>query len=162
MKPSFWSETFFSKCSKNFSIDLMIMFKVSRRCLQRFSLRWKKNYERTIHTSKYIQKKLTSPNPSCQGGGQQLQHNFNSILRDLSGLYRNRSRIRHFRDSKGRCLKPQTGFERSYIHWLWKVFICRIPQQISGTYFQHEKCIFDTIRLNKLWFTSFRFTVSFK
>eukprot|EP00493_Phyllostaurus_siculus_P007127 UN07201 len=37
----------------------MIMFKVCRRCLQRFPLRWKKNYERTIHTSKYIQKKLT-------------------------------------------------------------------------------------------------------
>ena len=38
----------------------MIMFKVCRRCLQRFSLRCKKNYERTIRTSKYIQKKLTS------------------------------------------------------------------------------------------------------
>ena len=37
----------------------MIMFKVCRRCLQSFSLRWKKNYERTMHTSKYIQKKLT-------------------------------------------------------------------------------------------------------
>ena len=45
---------FFSKCSKNFSIGLMIMFKVCRRCLQRCSLRWKKNYERTIHTSKKI------------------------------------------------------------------------------------------------------------
>ena len=73
---------FFSKCSKNFSIGLMIMFKVCRRCLQRCSLRWKKNYERTIHTSKYIQKKLTPPNPT-QGGGPQLQRNFNSIWRDL-------------------------------------------------------------------------------
>ena len=59
MKPSLWGETFFSKCSKNFSIGLMITFKVCRRCLQCFSLRWKKNYERTIHASKYIQKKLT-------------------------------------------------------------------------------------------------------
>ena len=53
---------FFSKCSKNFSIGLMIMFKVCRRCLQRCFLRWKKNYERMIHSSKYIQKKLTPPN----------------------------------------------------------------------------------------------------
>ena len=75
---------FFSKCSKNFSIGLMIMFKVCRRCLQRFSLRCKKNYERTIRTSKYIQKKLTPPNPPQGGGGQQLQRNFNSIWRDLS------------------------------------------------------------------------------
>ena len=54
MKPSFWGETFFSKCSKKFSIGFMIMFKVCRRCLQRFPLRWKKNYERTIHRSKYL------------------------------------------------------------------------------------------------------------
>ena len=39
---------FFPKSFKSFLIDLMIMFKVYRRCLQRFSLRWKKNYERTI------------------------------------------------------------------------------------------------------------------
>ena len=31
---------FFSKCSKNFSIGFMIMFKVCRRCLQRCSLCW--------------------------------------------------------------------------------------------------------------------------
>ena len=48
---------FSSKCSKIFSIGLMIMFKVCRRCLQRCSLRSKKNYVRAIHTSKYIQKK---------------------------------------------------------------------------------------------------------
>eukprot|EP00493_Phyllostaurus_siculus_P001384 UN01392 len=47
----------------------MIMFKVCRRCLQRFPLRWKKNYERTIHASKYIQKKLTPPPLTPSGGG---------------------------------------------------------------------------------------------
>ena len=67
---------FFSKCSKNFSIGLMIMFKVCRRCLQRFSLRCKKNYERTIRTSKYIQKKLTPPPNPPQGG----VNSFNAIL----------------------------------------------------------------------------------
>ena len=67
MKPSFWGETFFSKCSKNFSIGLMIMFKVCRRCLQRCFLRWKKNYERTIHPSKYIQKKSWPPQPPSGG-----------------------------------------------------------------------------------------------
>ena len=72
---------FFPKCSKNFSIGLMIMFKVCRRCLQRFSLRCKKNYERTIRISKYIQKQLTPPLTPLRGG-QQLQRNFNSIWRD--------------------------------------------------------------------------------
>ena len=67
---------FFSKCSKNFSIGLMIMFKVCRRCLQRCSLRWKKNYERTIHTSKYIQKKLTPPLTPLRGG----VNSFNATL----------------------------------------------------------------------------------
>ena len=76
---------FFSKCSKKFSIGIMIMFKVCRRCLQRCSLRWKKNYERTIHTSKYIQKKLTPLTPLR--GGQQFQRNFNSIWRDLSFIF---------------------------------------------------------------------------
>ena len=56
INPSFLRSNFFSKCSKKFSIGYMIMFKVCRRCLQRCSLRWKKNYERTIHASKYIQK----------------------------------------------------------------------------------------------------------
>ena len=46
----------------------MIMFKVCRRCLQRFPLRWKKNYERTIHASKYIQKKADPPPNPPQGG----------------------------------------------------------------------------------------------
>ena len=67
---------FFSKCSKNFSIGLMIMFKVCRRCLQRFSLRCKKNYERTIRTSKYIQKKLT---PLIPSGGEGV-NSFNATL----------------------------------------------------------------------------------
>ena len=44
-------------------------------------MRLKKNYERTIHTSKYIQKKLIPP--TRPQGGQQLQRNFNSICRDL-------------------------------------------------------------------------------
>ena len=76
MKPSFWGKTFFSKCSKNFSIGLMIMFKVCRRCLQCFPLRWKKNYERTIHASKYIQKKADPPLTPLRGG----VNSFNATL----------------------------------------------------------------------------------
>ena len=64
---------FFSKCSKNFSIGLMIMFKVCRRCLQRFSLRCKKNYERTIRTSKYIQKKADPPPNPPQVQSERLE-----------------------------------------------------------------------------------------
>eukprot|EP00493_Phyllostaurus_siculus_P000917 UN00922 len=56
----------------------MIMFRVCKRCLQCFSLCWKKNYERTIHASKYIQKKLTPPPLTpLRGGGV---NSFNATL----------------------------------------------------------------------------------
>ena len=60
------------------------MFKVCKRCLQPCSLRQKKNYDRTVSTSKYIQKVDPSPPNPPQGGGQQLQRNINLILRDLN------------------------------------------------------------------------------
>ena len=82
INPSFLKSNFFSKCSKKFSIGYMIMFKVCKRCLQPCSLRQKKNYGRTISTSKYIQKSWPPLTP-LRGGGQQLQRNFNLILRDL-------------------------------------------------------------------------------
>ena len=62
-KSFFFEVKFFSKCSKKFSIGHMIMFKVCKRCLQPCSLRQKKNYARTISTSKYIQKSWPPPNP---------------------------------------------------------------------------------------------------
>ena len=52
----FFKFNFVSKCSKKFSVGRMIMFKVCKRCLELCSLRQKKNYGRTISTSKYIQK----------------------------------------------------------------------------------------------------------
>ena len=66
INPSFLRSNFFSKCSKKFSIGYMMMFKVCKRCLQPCSLRQKKNYDRTISTSKYIQKSWP---PSSRGGG---------------------------------------------------------------------------------------------
>ena len=74
-KSFFFEVKFFSKCSKKFSIGHIIMFKVCKRCLQPCSLRQKKNYGRTISTSKYIQKSWPSLPP--QGGGG---NSFNATL----------------------------------------------------------------------------------
>ena len=61
----------------------MMMFKVCKRCLQPCSLRQKKlcSYDKYF---KIYSKKLTPPLTPFRGGGQQLQRNFNFILRDLA------------------------------------------------------------------------------
>ena len=51
---SFFEVNFFSKCSKKLSISHMIMYKVCKRCLQPCFLRQKKNYGRTMSTSKQL------------------------------------------------------------------------------------------------------------
>ena len=79
INPSFFMSNFFSKCSKKFSIGHIIMFKVCKRCLQPCSLRQKK---KLWSYDKYFYIEKVDP-PNLPQGGQQLQRNFNLILRDL-------------------------------------------------------------------------------